>query len=201
MQVSKIQLSSAEMELVQNADIILTKNRIMAKAIALLEELQQTQLSFLEKVQLKNHVFSVHPKISKGENYLGLPYLILDHPRRSTPNDFFFIRSMFWWGNFFSCTLHLAGDSKEKLKTSIKNSHNRLRDYFIAINSDPWIHHFQEGNYLKIGSMSEKEFQEACDSFDHIKLAKKYPISEWDYIPAKLYTEWSFFLSVCGLVS
>lgn len=200
MEVSKIQLSSSEMELVQNAEIILTKNRVLSKVNALLDELQQKQLGYLDITNLGNDIFSVHPKISKGENYLGLPYLILDHPRLSTSNDFFFIRSMFWWGNFFSCTLQLAGNSKERFKSTIKNSYAQLKEHFIAVDPDPWVHHFEQNNYQSIGSMTEEEFHQACHQFDHIKIAKRYPLNEWENIPAILFNEWNFFLSVCRLI-
>lgn len=201
MEVSKIQLSSAEMELVQNAEIILTKNRVLSKVNALLDELQQKQLNYLDVMNLKNGIFSVHPKISRGENYLGLPYLILDHPRLSKSDDFFFIRSMFWWGNFFSCTLHFAGRSKESLKSKIKNSYSQLQDHFIGIDPDPWRHHFQQNNYQKIGSIAEEEFHQGCEQLDHIKISKKYPLNQWENIPAKLFGEWNFFLSLCELVA
>ena len=49
------------------------------------------------------------PKIAKGENYLQLPYVLLDYPRCFDKENIFAIRTMFWWGNFFSITLHLSG--------------------------------------------------------------------------------------------
>ena len=90
MEVSKIQLSEAETELMQNAEIILTKNRVMQKMKSLLEEVQEQQLIFA-RTYLKHHQeFIVSPKISRGENYLGLPWLILDYPRVSNGNNLFF---------------------------------------------------------------------------------------------------------------
>ena len=101
MEVSKIHLSPTEIELMQNAEIILTKNRVLQKMKSLLEEVQHKQTDFVRLNNLKEDIFKVSPKISKGENYLGLPYLILDYPRQTFENNFFFIRTMFWWDNFF----------------------------------------------------------------------------------------------------
>lgn len=199
MDVSKIQLSSAEMELVLNAGIILTKNRVLSKVHALLDEVQQKQLSYIG-LNLKNEICAVPPKISKGENYEGLPYLILDYPRLSSSNNLFFIRSMFWWGNFFSSTLHLSGNAKMKFKNNIAQSYGQLQKYFIGISEDPWRHHFEKNNYSRIGSITSTEFHEHCEKFDHIKIAAKYPLSEWDQASSKLYEDWKFFLSVCRLV-
>lgn len=49
-------------------------------------------------------------KISKGENLLGLPYLILDYPRFKQGEELLLFRTMFWWGKYFSVTLHLQGN-------------------------------------------------------------------------------------------
>ena len=83
MEETKIQFSPAEMELLCNKDIILTKNKVLGKIKRMFETLQeQCQTYILKQPALAQHeAFSFHPKISKGENYLGLPYLILDYPR------------------------------------------------------------------------------------------------------------------------
>ena len=80
---TKIQLSTYEMELINNAEVILTKNAIMQKARLLLENLQQLQQEHIQSHRKKfpAEIFIPSPKISKGENYKGLPYLVLDHPR------------------------------------------------------------------------------------------------------------------------
>ena len=201
MGVSKIHLSSAEMELMQNAEVILTKNRILGKMKVLLEQIQEKQIDFINQNDISNEIFIVSPKISKGENYLGLPYLILDYPRQSSKNDFFFIRTMFWWGNFFSCTLHLANNSKETFGKKIKDSYFQLRNYYISINEDQWVHHLQESDYQKIDSMIKEQFEESCENFNHIKIAGRHSLNEWEKAPLELFENWKFFLSVCRLIS
>lgn len=201
MEVSKIHLSSAEMELMQNAEIILTKNRILEKMKALLEEVQEKQIDFVKKQNLTNEIFSVSPKISKGENYLGLPYLILDYPRYSFENNFFFIRSMFWWGNFFSCTLHIAGNSKEKFKDHIRKTYSQLSNFYLSSIEDQWAHHLEQPGYKRIDSITEEQFENTCNNFNHIKIAGKHSLSEWEKAPFSLFENWKLYLSVCGLIS
>lgn len=201
MEVSKIHLSSSEMELMQNAEMILTKNTILKKIKTLLEGIQQKQIDFIKENKIQNEIFTVSPKISRGENYSGLPYLILDYPRHSTENHFFFIRTMFWWGNFFSCTLHLAKDSKECFKNDVKQSYEKLNNYFIGVNADPWIHHLQETNYRSIASLSKKEFENCCEKLSHIKIAGTCSLPEWKEAPLRLFENWKIFLAVCQLVS
>src|SRR5215207_444248 len=126
MQVPKIQLSPAETELMQNADIILTKNRVLEKIKGLLQLVEQEQLSIIHNEKPDGAVFGVGPKISKGEQYAGLPYLILDYPRVSGPEGLFFIRHMFWWGNFFSSTLHVSGKYKQEIIDAVKTAYPLL---------------------------------------------------------------------------
>jgi len=201
MEVSKIHLSSSELELMQNAEIILTKNKILEKVKELLGEVQEKQTNFTKQFSLKNEIFKVSPKISKGENYLGLPYLILDYPRQSSENNFFFIRAMFWWGNYFSCTLHLTGDVKNSVKENIKQSYTELKSCFIGINSDQWVHHLEETDYKNIGLLTRSEFEQHCDQFNHLKIAAKFPLSEWTNASSDLFDCWKFFLKICGLIS
>jgi hypothetical protein len=201
METSKIHLSSAEMELMQNAEIILTKNRVLEKMRTLLEDVQEQQILFATSNRLNNEIFKVSPKISRGENYLGLPYLILDYPRQSSENNFFFIRTMFWWGNFFSCTLHLADHSKELFKERIIQFYPRLKIFYIAISHDQWVHQLGEKDYQKIDSVTQEQFKTICETFDHIKIAGKQSLNEWETASVKLLENWKFFLSVCGLIS
>lgn len=201
MEVSKIHLSSSEMELMQNAEIILTKNRVLEKIKGLLETVQEKQTGFIENSNFDDAIFIVSPKISKGENYLGFPYLILDYPRQFSGDHFFFIRTMFWWGKFFSCTLHLANESKELFGERIQEAHSRLKNHYISISNDQWVHHLEESDYKQIGLMTEEQFRESCTRFDHIKIACRHPLTEWEKITDKLYEDWKFFLSLCGLIT
>jgi hypothetical protein len=202
MDVSKIQLSNAEIELMQNAEIILTKNRVLDKVKSILELVQEKQASFAERFGLfETDIFQVAPKISKGENYLGLPYVILDYPRHSTGNSFFFIRTMFWWGHFFSCTLHLAKDSKQRFETRISNAYSSLKDYYIATSEDEWVHHLQESDYRKIGAFTEEEFKYACSNFPFVKIAYKHSLAEWQTLSSDLFERWKLLLTTCVLVS
>lgn len=201
MEVSKIQLSPAERELIKNAEIILTKNRVLEKVKALLEEVQAQQLLFVSANGLATPIFTVSPKISKGENYMGLPYLILDYPRHSSGKEFFFIRTMFWWGKFFSSTLQLSGGCKEQFTDHVVNNYDLLKNFFVSISDDPWAHHLETQDFRPLSSLSKNEFAVIAESFDHIKIAARYELSDWETMPLKLYENWRLLLNVCGLIA
>ena len=181
---SKIQLSSFEMDLVNNADWILTKNAIIQKAIQLLSGLQEKQQDYFKTSSpgLPEEVLKSTPKISKGENYRGLPYLILDFPRFFEQKNIFAIRTMFWWGNFFSITLHLSGRYQIMFAEKIILSLNLLKekDFFICIHKEQWQHHFESDNYTVINKWDKNEFKNMINTGSFIKLASKIPLEKWD---------------------
>ena len=181
---SKIQLSSLEMNLVNNADWILTKNGIIQKAIQLLAGLQEKQQNYFKSSysHLPEEVLKLSPKISKGENYQGLPYLILDFPRFFEHKNIFAIRTMFWWGNFFSITLHLSGNYKNMFAGKIISSFELLKekDFFICIHEEQWQHHFEGDNYIPISKWNKEDFSYMVNTGSFVKLANKIPLQKWD---------------------
>jgi len=191
MNTAKIRLSPEEMELVRKADWILTKNAILKKTKWLLEILQEEQQHYLQSsmLQLPEEVLQPPPKISKGENYKGLPYLILDHPRFFRHENIFAIRTMFWWGNYFSITLHLAGEHKKKYSAKIISSYDLLckRGFYCCVNSDPWEHHFETTNYIQVKGIGKPGFENIVRERSFIKLAQQVPIQQWDTLSVVLY--------------
>src|ERR1700712_1654938 len=107
----KIQLSAEEKQLVSNSDWILTKHRIIEKVYHLFGSLSDQMQLYLQerKAHIPVEALQLSPKISKGEQYEALPYVVLDYPRFFSKEDVLAVRSFFWWGNYFSITLHLKG--------------------------------------------------------------------------------------------
>ncbi|MGC4037413.1 MAG: hypothetical protein QM764_15740 [Chitinophagaceae bacterium] len=184
MNTAKIRLSAKEMELAMNADWILTKNGIIEKGKILFGLLQDKMISHLNSLSnlLPPEALRIPPKISKGENYNGLPYLMLDYPRVFYKQNIFAIRTMFWWGNFFSITLHLGGDYKIEFSNKILKMSHQLRnsEFFLCINEEEWEHHFDATNYAAVSNLSSEEFHSIVAVKSFVKLAKKYPINTWD---------------------
>ena len=73
---AKVSLSAFEYQLVTDESFILTKNTIIQKVYTLFGNLSDDYHALLLRIP-----DSPSPKISKGENYKGLPYVMLDHPR------------------------------------------------------------------------------------------------------------------------
>lgn len=199
MEPAKIQFSTAEMELMNNANIILTKNKVQEKIRLLFEEAQLDMLCF----RSTDPLFKLPPKISRGENYSGLPYMVLDYPRYFSGQDIGLFRSMFWWGNFFSSTLHLSGSVKDKYVVLIQTRQEDLAKagYYIGINADPWQHHFGNDNYRLIKDVSNKDFVDYCQGLSHLKIAAKWPLSGQNPGVNETLKHWYFFLHLTGLIA
>ena len=172
------------MELVNNANLILTKNAILQKARLLLLAIQEKQQEYLYSFSghLPPEVLTLPAKISRGENYQGLPYLILDYPRYFDKQNVFAIRTMFWWGNFFSITLHLSGTFKKMFAGELVASYQQLKEtgFFICVGQEEWEHHFEKNNYVQLSELDKIDFENCIRESSFFKLSQKIPLAQWD---------------------
>ena len=179
---AKIQLSPEEMELVKNKEWILTKHIITKKVFEMFGDLNEM---IKKEAEPFNYLFPdnikyQNGKISKGENYQLLPYIILDYPSFFWKDRVFAIRTMFWWGNFFSVTLHLSGTHKQKYIPASEDLFLFLQEknFFICINEDEWQHHFREDNYIPASSVSFEKFKKINEK-DFFKISKMISLDQW----------------------
>lgn len=187
---TKLTLSSEEQLLVNNSNWILTKRIIIEKTVLLLGELygkiKPTILNY-EKL-LPQAIITSEPKISKGESYRLLPYVLLDYPKYFDKENIFAIRTMFWWGNFFSITLHLSGDYKNKFAGALTKNIAVLRqdNYYICVNDDQWQHHFEPDNYFVAAEKNKEELKDIILQRPFIKIVRKFPLEQWNEMPVVL---------------
>lgn len=183
----KLTLSDEELQLVNNTGWILTKHDIIQRVYDMFGRLSERYKVVFEKESLPVTV-RLSPKISKGENYRRLPYVILDHPRCFDAENIFAVRSMFWWGNFFSITLQLSGEFKKIFEEKLIENSSLLKQegFYICINEDPWQHHFESDNYLPAAGLGIEVIEKIIRQKQFIKLAAKFPLNCWDEIPQLL---------------
>ncbi len=196
---TKITLSDKELTLVTNADWILTKQMIIQKVYQMFaESIPAVQSLMMRKnVNLPDEARSSVPKIYKGENYLQLPYVMFDYPRSFNKENIFAVRTMFWWANFFSITLHISGSHFKNIKKNIiKNKELLTRDFFIGINENQWEHHFESTNFLSFHTLSAEDRKKYLDQNDFIKLALKFDLHQWNNMPALLFEGYKKITSI-----
>ena len=183
---TKITLSAKELELVCNTDWILTKHIIIEKVIDLFSAMlvSMQQKTGEQKNNLPVEVFIKDPKISRGENYRQLPYVMLDYPRYFEKQDTLAIRTFFWWGNFFSINLQLSGNIKNSVVNNLISNflHLQQNDYWICVNNNPWQHYFEEDNYLPLQKITMEQFSVMLNRELFIKIGKKISIEHWETV-------------------
>ena len=179
---TNLEFSKKEYDVITNSDFILTKNRIVKKIYTLYGELADEYKTLLSEYSycLPNEIFSVTPKISKGEQYKELPYVMLDYPRLFSKINVFAIRSFFWWGNYFSITLQLSGIYLEKYADNIVDFINdkKNKDWYFGVHESEWEHHFEKDNYISMDELTKESF-ENLKSRGFIKIAKKLSLEDW----------------------
>jgi hypothetical protein len=190
MTAANLQLSPEEIRLMTDPGWILTKNSIIVKIVELFAGLSEEYRSVWEggndprarPALLGSAAFASSPKISKGENYRGLPYVMLDYPRLFGKEDVLAIRTMFWWGHAFSTTLHLKGRYRELYLPVIRERWNFLAacGFHIGISEDEWRHEHVPENYLPMDGPPG----EGGRSF--LKLSARCGLDKWEEAPAVL---------------
>jgi hypothetical protein len=178
-----MKLTEKELLILQDIDFLLTKATILEKINELLghtredlkRSVENSSFSFPEGTDLLNG------KISKGENYNSLPYMVLDYPTLFSKNSTFAYRTMFWWGNFFSSTLHLEGSALDYYRNSITKNLDMLlkNDIYICVGDTPWQYHYEKDNY----SLLNEEHRDFITNCKFLKLSKKIGLKKWKDIP------------------
>jgi hypothetical protein len=183
---TKVTLSDGQLAMASDKNIILTKRAVIESAGALFNSLIPfINDNFNASVLHIENVASSIPKISKGENYNGFPYVMLDYPACFYKQNIFAIRTMFWWGNFISITLHISGNYKKHFEKNIFERIKQEEDFFICIAENEWQHNFEENNYKKTVAISETETNTIYKKA-FLKIALKYELHHWNMMQSIL---------------
>ena len=184
MDPAKITLSPHESALVQNAGWLLTKNSIIGKVYLLFGQMAEEIKRICDERPgaFPEEVWSAPAKISRGENYKGLPYNILDYPRLFGKEDIFAIRTMFWWGNFFSVTIHLKGKYKFHFMPALKMNWPIMvsEGFYISAGENEWRHDFEPDHYKSLALMDPAHTENMLEQPGHCKLAVTISLDQWN---------------------
>lgn len=201
------------MRLVRDAGLILTKNSIMGKAIGIMGELSGRYREIWgecfsggiggsrgDAVILgagdNAGIAPGDPRVSRGENYRGLPWVMLDYPRVWGREDVFAIRTMFLWGHAFSVTLHLKGRYQQLYLPGILRRRQELAaaGFYAGVNADEWRHEHTEDVFRP---MDEVEAERLGDG-GFLKLSAAVELDRWPEARDLLAELFSMLVSVLG---
>ena len=178
-----LNLSEKEILLLEDKDFLLTKSKVLDKIYQLLEITRNELKEFAENsgFNFPEGMSLATGKISKGENYKNLPYMVLDYPALFSAENVFAYRTMFWWGNFFSTTLHLEGTSLNRYRRILSdNLVNLLNNkIYLGVGDLPWQYHYGKDNYVRL-SKNHRDFIADCM---FLKLSRKIQLKDWQMVP------------------
>jgi len=189
-------LTQYEQEIFGDAAPLLAKVSIIKKIWHLLQHTQH-------KIQdLNAHIAFNFPdelnltsgKISRGENYQLLPYLVLDCPTFFSKDDIFAYRTMFWWGHFFSFTLHLQGKYLEKYRPSLVKNIDLFdpETTYLSVGPTPWEYHYDPDNYLPISKINSSDVL----NFSFVKISRQIDLNRWAEVGSEALAFWRICLDV-----
>lgn len=177
--MSKVHLSPQEMQMIADGEWILAKQRIIKKVFEFFGQIGEEYRKILHDADpFPPGVSGQSGKISKGENYLGLPYVILDYPATFSRDGILAVRTMFWWANFFSITLHISGNFKSEIHLDERAMTLLTEHGFFISTGKEWDHHFEEKNYSQVNKADAS--LTTVNERTHLKLAKKIGLAEWE---------------------
>ncbi|HYV94968.1 MAG TPA: hypothetical protein VE978_24550 [Chitinophagales bacterium] len=185
--MQSILFSKKEIQLLKEESFFRTKRIITEKIFHQLSEtvkaIQST--SSFKKIPFPKGTDISTGKITKGENYLGLPFIILDFPRLFSSERMFAFRTMVWWGNFASCTLLISGEQLSSAKENLLHHLSVLKrqEVSVCVNASPWLHHFENENFLSLHLLSKKETASILARQEFLKVARKIPVSQINRLP------------------
>lgn len=182
-----LNFSNKELSYLQNTDFLLTKWEMMQRVKQLMREAEKLIKRDIHNFQdvFPEGTLDRAGKVSKGENYQRLPYVVLDYPRNFSKDHIFAFRTMFWWGHYFSATLHLQGEYLKQYKQPLVSNLPLLQaaGYYYCVHDTPWEYHFNTDNYLPLENMNVADFQTELDKRAFTKLSRKLSLEAWVELP------------------
>ncbi len=166
-----------ELELISNKSIIEQKQAAITNMVNRFHQLAATLTQELQKQNLwsENLFGGRHAKVTKGENFHGFPFVVLDTPQLGGGEIKVALRTLFWWGHHFSCQFIII-----KENVSIDNNYlHKLIEFNTQIytGEDLWEQNLLSSFFKPIkGSASAKNF---------LKLGMIIPLSDFEKLEEK----------------
>jgi hypothetical protein len=136
--------SANELELALSRDFILTKNAVIQKVYGQFGALGNGIFKQLQPLQIMYpEVFGNLPKISRGENYHGFPWVMLDYPRSfDKEKGHCAMRTLFLWGHYYLVQIQVSKNFSSKFFKKVQDNPAILKEIgfpiFCGYPADPY---------------------------------------------------------------
>jgi hypothetical protein len=179
-----LMLTRDELDLALDTRIFHLKDQVLRKIRGLLEQTAR-ELSELNSA-LPAGVLAGTPKISRGENYRLMPYLVLDFPRYAEGENLYLFRTMFWWGHYFISSLIVSGNPLNQTRTRAGQQCRSLswrEDLLFCVAATPWHHDAGPDNLRSFASLGAKALDERLQEQEFVKLSRILPLDRSGHLP------------------
>lgn len=188
MQNSSFKLTNKEFELILNTEYPLLKKNAIEKIQAHLHQLGEQLIS---NPLITSSLHTKSFKISKGENYINLPYLVLDLPKIEGNNFPILCRTMFWWGKYFSFNVFIRKEAYDMSNFETKLKMCTSEGIFLLQRDKIWQQDLDSEDYFQVSKWPDNIISEG----PYLKLSTKHPIEEIDTLNEKAIYYYAIILS------
>jgi hypothetical protein len=131
-------------------------------------------------------------KISKGENYNGFPYRVLDFPRLFTPANIFACRAMLLWGHHYALHILLSGPLAEPLRLRLAQRLDQLAHtpLLLCTHETPWQWEYAPASFIQIATAPQATVKEIIVEAPFVKLSCFWALNDYDSFMAQAPAVW-----------
>ncbi|MEQ8412857.1 MAG: hypothetical protein RIB71_00275 [Imperialibacter sp.] len=174
--------SKEEIELMGDGELLLLKRKViskMADRFSRIEGIFRQIMRSENDLHLPPDTLLKAGKVSRGENYKGLPYIVLDYPRLMTRHDVLNIRLLFWWGHYFTLSLHLGGEFWKERKPNILRNIGALtlENIRFQIDGSPWENDIFSDNFHELNPTDSVQTL-SIEKSTFLRLSHYLPLNE-----------------------
>ena len=183
-----MELSKEEQQVLGDRQFFMVKAILNDKLDQAFSSMKATWMEEIGKWPLPGITVDItRGKIFRGENYKGFPYTLMDYPRAFSKTGVFAVRTMCWWGNEFSFTLHLQGAGLLPYAARMEERLAQLNgtDVWCSVAADPWQYEFQSTNYRLLDTIDISEFAAKVRQKDFLKIAYRIPLEDFNSLEEK----------------
>ncbi|MBC7383301.1 MAG: hypothetical protein H7296_09985 [Bacteroidia bacterium] len=188
-------LTNEELELISGTYYPLLKKSAMEKVQAQLVILGEQ----LQQINLAEALGNVNGyKISRGENYQDLPYIVLDYPKISGEGFKMLCRVVFWWGKYVGLQFFL--NQKYFQADELIEQSTEINDLYVLINDQIWNNDINHQSFQLLKTMTKEE-KNALKTLPYLKFIQVQPIKKTVDLFEEVAGFYQLVLSLQGLTA
>lgn len=187
-------LSAEEITLLQDAGILPLKRRICDKMESWLSDLGTALETLVDNKNegIFTEVWASSPRITRGDNYRGQAYRVLDYPRFIQGEDLFLFRTVLLWGHPIGVHLILAGKFKDICQGKWGGNLPRLFEgSFLSVQETPWIWESDAPGLVSMEDLTEEGCLQLLVERSFLKVSHFMPLEDYADLVSRVCGIWS----------